>query len=97
MNVATITLAYLRARPLATALHVLLLALGVATITVLLLVLAGFATFLLGLTRWNGRDAEQPARRISSRVRNCFGETRWMSQANSRGLRVCKRCVRLGR
>lgn len=37
MNVATITLAYLRARPLATALNVLLLGLGVATITVLLL------------------------------------------------------------
>lgn len=37
MNLAALSLAYLRARPLATALNLLLLALGVATITVLLL------------------------------------------------------------
>ena len=37
MNLSTISLAYLRARPLASALNLLLLALGVATITVLLL------------------------------------------------------------
>src|SRR5688572_3351679 len=37
MNLPAISLAYLRARPLATALNVLLLALGIATITVLLL------------------------------------------------------------
>ena len=37
MNLFAITLAYLRARPLATALNLLLLALGIATITVLLL------------------------------------------------------------
>ena len=37
MNLATLSLAYLRARPLATALNLLLLALGIATITVLLL------------------------------------------------------------
>jgi len=37
MNLATLSLAYLRARPLSTALNVVLLALGVATITVLLL------------------------------------------------------------
>jgi putative ABC transport system permease protein len=40
MNLVTISLAYLRARPLATALNLLLLALGVATITVLLLATA---------------------------------------------------------
>ncbi len=40
MNLATVSLAYLRARPLATALNLLLLALGVATITVLLLATA---------------------------------------------------------
>ena len=37
MNTAAISFAYLRARPLATALNLLLLALGIATITVLLL------------------------------------------------------------
>ena len=37
MNLAAISLAYLRARPLATALNLLLLALGIATITLLLL------------------------------------------------------------
>lgn len=37
MNLAALSLAYLRARPLATALNLLLLALGIATITVLLL------------------------------------------------------------
>lgn len=37
MNLATVSFAYLKARPLNTALNVLLLALGVATITVLLL------------------------------------------------------------
>lgn len=37
MNLATVSLAYLRARPLGAALNVLLLALGVATVTVLLL------------------------------------------------------------
>jgi len=37
MNLATLSLAYLRARPLSTVLNVALLALGVATITVLLL------------------------------------------------------------
>ena len=40
MNLAAISLAYLRARPLATALNLLLLALGIATITVLLLATA---------------------------------------------------------
>ena len=40
MNLAGISLAYLRARPLATALNLLLLALGIATITVLLLATA---------------------------------------------------------
>ena len=40
MNLPTISLAYLRARPLATALNLLLLALGIATITVLLLATA---------------------------------------------------------
>ena len=40
MNLARISLAYLRARPLATALNLLLLALGIAMITVLLLVSA---------------------------------------------------------
>jgi putative ABC transport system permease protein len=40
MNLSAISFAYLRARPLATALNLLLLALGVATITVLLLVTA---------------------------------------------------------
>ena len=38
MTLAGLSLAYLRARPLATALNLLLLALGVATITVLILV-----------------------------------------------------------
>ena len=38
MNLARISLSYLRARPLATALNLLLLALGIATITLLLLV-----------------------------------------------------------
>jgi putative ABC transport system permease protein len=37
VNIATISLAYLKARSLNTALNVLLLALGVATITFLLL------------------------------------------------------------
>ena len=37
MNLASVSLAYLRARPLSTVLNVLLLALGVATITLLLL------------------------------------------------------------
>ena len=37
MNLATVSLGYLRARPLSTALNVLLLALGVATIPLLLL------------------------------------------------------------
>ena len=37
MNLPGISFAYLRARPLATALNLLLLALGIATITVLLL------------------------------------------------------------
>ena len=37
MNLPTISFSYLRARPLATALNLLLLALGIATITVLLL------------------------------------------------------------
>ena len=40
MNLPAISLAYLRARPLATALNLLLLALGIATITVLLLATA---------------------------------------------------------
>ena len=40
MNLAGISFAYLRARPLATALNLLLLALGIATITVLLLATA---------------------------------------------------------
>ena len=40
MNLAAISIAYLRARPLATALNLLLLALGIATITVLLLATA---------------------------------------------------------
>jgi len=40
MNVAGISFAYLRARPLATALNLLLLALGIATITLLLLATA---------------------------------------------------------
>jgi len=38
VNLATVSLAYLRARPLSTALNLLLLALGVGTITVMLLV-----------------------------------------------------------
>jgi putative ABC transport system permease protein len=42
MTLAGISLAYLRARPLATALNLLLLALGIATITVLLLATAQF-------------------------------------------------------
>ena len=37
MNLATVSLAYLRARPLSTGLNILLLALGVATIALLLL------------------------------------------------------------
>ena len=37
MNLAGISFAYLRAKPLATALNLLLLALGIATITVLML------------------------------------------------------------
>jgi putative ABC transport system permease protein len=37
LNLAAISFAYLRARPLATALNLLLLALGIATITLLLL------------------------------------------------------------
>ena len=40
MNLSTISFAYLRARPLATALNLLLLALGIATITLLLLATA---------------------------------------------------------
>jgi putative ABC transport system permease protein len=40
MNLPTLSLAYLRARPLATALNLLLLALGIATITLLLLATA---------------------------------------------------------
>ena len=40
MNLARISIAYLRARPLATALNLLLLALGIATITLLLLATA---------------------------------------------------------
>jgi putative ABC transport system permease protein len=40
LNLSSISLAYLRARPLATALNLLLLALGIATITVLLLATA---------------------------------------------------------
>ena len=40
MNLVSISIAYLRARPLATALNLLLLALGIATITVLLLATA---------------------------------------------------------
>ena len=40
MNLPAISFAYLRARPLATALNLLLLALGIATITLLLLATA---------------------------------------------------------
>src|SRR5688500_20038635 len=40
MNLASVSLSYLRARRLSTALNVLLLALGIATITLLLLVTA---------------------------------------------------------
>jgi putative ABC transport system permease protein len=50
VNLARISFAYLRARPLATALNLLLLALGVATITVLLLATAQFEDRM-------GRDA----------------------------------------
>jgi len=50
MNLPGISFAYLRARPLATALNLLLLALGVATITVLLLATAQFEDRM-------GRDA----------------------------------------
>jgi putative ABC transport system permease protein len=50
MTLAGISLAYLRARPLATALNLLLLALGIATITVLLLATSQFEDRM-------GRDA----------------------------------------
>jgi len=50
VNLAGISISYLRARPLATALNLLLLALGVATITVLLLATAQFEERM-------GRDA----------------------------------------